>query len=81
MRRVTAGSLTIRLWIDASDGPCELCDELADEVSMCAATLANEDDDPLTLAEKIVNTLRVKAAEVVDATGDGGIVRQQQEEV
>ena len=81
MRRVTAGSLTIRLWIDASDGPCELCDELADEVAMCAATLANEDDDPLTLAEKIVNTLRVKAAEVVDATGDGGIVRQQQEEV
>lgn len=78
MRRVTAGPLTIRLWIDADDGPCEMCDESADELAMCAATLANEDDDPLALAEKIANTLRVNAVEVVNDIGEGGIVRQRE---
>ena len=42
MRRVKTGPLTIRLWIDAEDGLCEHCEERADELALCAATLADE---------------------------------------
>lgn len=52
-----------------------MCEENADEVAMCASTLADEEDEPLVLAEKIANTLRIKAVEVVDEAGNGGIVR------
>jgi len=75
MRKVTVGPLTIRLWIDADEGLCEMCEENADEVAMCASTLADEEDEPLVLAEKIANTLRIKAVEVLDEAGNGGIVR------
>ncbi len=75
MRKVTVGPLTIRLWIDADDGPCELCAENADELAMCASTLADEEDEPLVLAEKIANTLRgINAVEVLDESGNGGLV-------
>ena len=50
MRRVSVGPLTIRMWIDAEDGPCECCEETADELALCAATLADEEDEPLMLA-------------------------------
>ena len=75
MRKVTVGPLTIRLWIDADEGLCEMCEENADELAMCASTLADEDHEPLALAEKIANTLRIKAVEVVDEAGNGGLVR------
>lgn len=76
MRKVSVGPLTIRLWIDADDGPCECCEENADEVAMCASALADEEDDPLVLAEKLANVLRgVNAVEVVDEAGNGGTVR------
>lgn len=76
MRKVTAGPLTIRLWIDADDAPCEHCEEHADEIALCASTLADEDDDPMALAEKLANTLNgLSAVEVVDEAGNGGLVR------
>lgn len=67
--------MTIRLWIDADEGPCELCEVNADEIAMCASALADEEDDPLVLAEKLANVLRgVNAVEVVDEAGNGGLV-------
>jgi len=75
MRRVAVGPLTIRLWIDGDEGPCEHCEELADELALCAATLADEEDDPLVLAEKLANTLNnLNAVEVTDSNGNGGLV-------
>jgi hypothetical protein len=76
MRKVSVGPLTIRLWVDADgDVPCEMCEQNADEIALCASTLADEDDDPLALAEKLVNTLAgLNAVEVVDANGNGGLV-------
>lgn len=75
MRKVSVGPLTIRLWIDADDGPCECCEENADELALCASTLADEEDDPLVLAEKLANTLKgLNAVEVTDENGNGGLV-------
>jgi len=75
MRRVAVGPLTIRLWIDGDKGPCEHCEALADELALCAATLADEEDDPLVLAEKLANTLNnLNAVEVTDSNGNGGLV-------
>jgi hypothetical protein len=75
MRKVSAGPLTIRLWIEADDGPCEHLEEQADELALCAATLADEDDPPLMLAEKLANLLRgLSAVEVLDEHGNGGLV-------
>ena len=75
MRKVAVGPLTIRLWIDADDGPCEQCEERADELALCASALADEDDVPLLLAEKLANTLLgLNAVEVLDADGNGGLV-------
>lgn len=53
-----------------------MCEENADELAMCAVTLADEEDEPLVLAEKLVNTLRIKAVEVTDEAGNGGLVAQ-----
>jgi hypothetical protein len=75
MRRVVVGSLTIRLWIEAEDMCCEHTEENADELALCAATLADEDDQPMMLAEKLANTLNgLSAVEVLDAHGNGGLV-------
>lgn len=75
MRKVLVGPLTIRLWIDADDGLCEECEERADELALCAATLADEDDAPMVLAEKLANTLNgLSAVEVLDESGNGGVV-------
>jgi len=75
MRRVAVGPLTIRLWIDADDGLCEHCEQLADELALCASTLADEEDEPMVLAEKLANTLnRLNAVEVTDGDGNGGLV-------
>ena len=74
MRRVAVGPLTIRMWIEA-EGCCEECEEFADEVALCASTLADEDDYPLALAEKLANTLQgLNAVEVIDDDGNGGLV-------
>lgn len=78
MRKVTVGDLTIRLWIDADEGLCEECEQRADELAMCASTLADSEDFPVVLAEKIANTLRgLNAVEVLDASGNGGLVRPE----
>lgn len=75
-RRVAVGPLTIRLWIDADESMCEHCEQLADELALCAATLADEEDEPLVLAEKLANTLNnLNAVEVVDEDGNGGMIR------
>lgn len=75
MRKVSAGPLTIRLWIEADDGLCEHLEEHADELALCAATLADEDDPPMLLAEKLANTLNgLSAVEVLDQHGNGGLV-------
>ena len=75
MRRVSVGPLTIRLWIDADAALCEQCEEQADELALCAATLADEEDEPMVLAEKLANTLRnLNAVEVLDDNGNGGLV-------
>lgn len=74
-RKVTAGPLTVKLWISADDGLCEECEERADEVALCAAAIADEDDNPVVLADKLMNILRgVSAVEVTDETGDGSLV-------
>lgn len=78
MRKVAAGPLTIRLWIDADEELCEECEERADELALCAATLADEDDHPLLLAEKLTNTLRgLNAVEITDEAGDGVLIRSE----
>lgn len=75
MRKVSVGPLTIRLWIDADDGLCEQCEERADEIALCASTLADEEDPPMLLAEKLANTLQgLNAVEVLDDEGNGGLV-------
>lgn len=75
-RRVIVGTLTIRLWIEANDGTCELCEEAADEVALCASALADEEDDPMILADKLMNRLAgVTAVEVTDDQGNGGHIR------
>jgi hypothetical protein len=74
-RSVVVGPLRIRLWIDGDEGPCEHCEEMADELALCASTLADEEDDPLVLAEKLANVLNnLTAVEVVDANGNGARV-------
>lgn len=76
MRRISVGPLTIRLWINADDGPCVDCEERADELALCASTLADEDDDPMVLADKLVGMLiGLNAVEVTDRDGNGGTVR------
>jgi len=75
IRRITVGSLSIRLWIDADDNePCAECEERADELALCASTLADEDDDAMMLADKLARTLRLAAVEVLDDSGNGGLV-------
>lgn len=76
MRKVSVGPLKIRLWVAADDGLCEECEERADELALCAATLADEEDEPMVLAEKLANTLQgLNAVEVLDDSGNGGTVR------
>ena len=75
-RSVIVGPLRIRLWIDGDGGPCEFCEELADELALCASTVATDEDDPLTLAEKLANVLNnITAVEVTDEQGNGAKVR------
>jgi predicted ATPase len=75
IRTLRVGRLTIRLWVEANDGPCEVCEETADNIALCATTLADEDDDPVVLAEKLMNTLNgITRAEVIDTSGHGGAV-------
>lgn len=79
-RRVSAGPLTIRLWIAANEGTCELCEEAADELALCAATLADEDDDPMILADKLMSRLSgITKVEVVNDEGNGGSVTLEEE--
>lgn len=75
LRTVSVGQLTIRLWLDANDGPCDQCQQSADEIAMCAATLADAEDEPLALAERLANTLNaIVRVEVQDDEGNGGAV-------
>jgi hypothetical protein len=72
MRKVSVGPLTIRLWIDADDLLCDECEERADELALCAATLADEDDPPGMLAERLTGILNgLSKVEVTDDTGNG----------
>jgi hypothetical protein len=74
-RSVVVGPLRIRLWIDGDGGPCEHCEELADELALCATTIADEEDEPLILAEKLANVLNnITAVEVTDEQGNGAKV-------
>jgi hypothetical protein len=76
MRRVVVGPLTIRLWIDAEGDSCEHCEERADEIAMCVSTLADEEDPPMLLAEKLASMLLgINAVEVIDESGNGGLIR------
>lgn len=75
IRSIQVGQLSIRLWIEASDGPCDVCEETADNLALCATTLADEDDDPMILAEKLMNTLSgLVRVEVITNSGHGGAV-------
>jgi len=56
-------------------------DEHADEVAMLVAALATDDDEPLTLAEKVMDIFAtVMAVEVIDKDGNGGTVRHLMED-
>ena len=76
MRKITVGSLSIRLWIAADED--QLYEEgeiLADELAMLAATMADDEMLPLILAAKLADTLRgLNAVEVLDEHGDGALV-------
>jgi len=76
-RRVLAGPLTIKLRIDADFGPCEHCQEHADEVAMLVATLADDDDDAVVLAHKIAGMFSTLASVSVsnEHSGNGCTVR------
>jgi hypothetical protein len=74
-RRVIAGGLTINLRIDADEGPCEHCQQHADEVALLVS-LADEDDDAVVLAHKIVGMFATLASvSVSDDQGNGCTVR------
>lgn len=75
-RKVAVGNLTIRLWISAEEGMCQYCEESADDIALCAAALADEDESPTALLERLSNALNVAAIEVVDDQGNGGTIRQ-----
>jgi len=48
---------------------------MADELALCASTLADEEDDPILLAEKLANVLNnLTAVEVMDEQGNGAKV-------
>lgn len=84
MRRVSAGPLTIRLWVVSQEEFHEDAEDAADELAMCAATLADEDDEAVFLAYKLSSRLAgIAAVEVLDEHGNGCIVRPaaSQEEV
>lgn len=75
-RKILVGSLTIQLWIDADELACEECEERADELALCASTLADEDDAPLVLANKLITLLNgINAVEVADENGNGAAAR------
>lgn len=78
IRRVVEGTLTIRLWVAGQcDEGMEECEERADELALCASTLADADDHPAALACKLILRLRgVTAVEVIDEHGDGCFVRR-----
>lgn len=77
-RRVVTGSLTINLRIDADEGPCEHCQEHADEVALLVSTLADEDDDTVVLAHKILGMFAtVASVSVSDEQGNGCTVRHE----
>jgi hypothetical protein len=49
---------------------------MADELALCASTLATEEDEPIVLAEKLANVLNnITAVEVTDEHGNGAKVR------
>jgi len=50
---------------------------MADEIAMLVSTLATDEDEPLVLAEKIMNIFApITSVEVTDDEGNGGVVRQ-----
>lgn len=75
IRRVSHGPLTILLRIAANAGPCEICQEAADEKALIVSTLADEDDDPMVLADKIARHIKgIQSVEVTDSEGSGACV-------
>jgi hypothetical protein len=75
MRKVSVGPLTIRLWIEADCSCCEQSIEHADRISSAVADMADEEDDPMILAEKIADTfIGINAVEVLDEDDNGGLV-------
>lgn len=77
-RKLVAGQLSIRLWIDAESGPCEHCEERADEIALCVSALVDEDDLPTILAEKIFDIFTgINAVEITDGEGNGAVVRSE----
>lgn len=76
MRRVSVGGITIRLWIRTSENlPCGECEERADEIALCASTLADDDDNTTDLAYRLARTLTgLGAIEVVDTDGNGVVL-------
>ena len=76
LRTVKCGRLTIRLWINANGGPCDMLRSHADTVAMLVGEMADEDDDEMELAERIAGVFnRICAVEVTDDDGDGGRFR------
>jgi hypothetical protein len=75
-RRVVAGDLIINLRVDADEGPCDHCQEHADEVAMLVSTLASEGDDAVALAHKIIGMFStLTSVSVSDEQGNGCTVR------
>jgi hypothetical protein len=56
---------------------CQYCEEAADDLAMCAAAMADEEELPTTLVERLSNALNVRAVEVVDDQGNGSLIRSE----
>ena len=70
-RTVEVGPLTVRVQMWADD----CCEHEADDVASLIYAMADEDEAPTTLAEKIANRLKgLRSVEVIDEEGDGALV-------
>lgn len=82
VRTIKCGRLSIRLWIDAGSACCEHTPRgHADTIAGLVPEMADEDDDEVELAARIVSTFQgVTAVEVSDEEGDGCRIRYSEED-
>jgi len=72
MRSVSTESLTIRLWIAASEDRLQADEAKADEISSLVYTMCEELDDPMEACYKVSDVFKcINSVEALDDNGDG----------